>query len=283
MTGIPVRHIHPKEPAFAGGFNIRKIKDLLGGQDLVQELHRHDFFFVLLLEKGSGKHEIDFVPYEVCDHSLIIMRPGQVHTLTLNDGSTGYLMQFQSDFHSSYSPSVSSLLRKAGKENFYQFETIAFEKLWNVFTILYQEYTHKREGFDNVIKAGLVIFFTELVRQQDAGQGSNESNYTQERFEVFMDLLERHVTAHKHVSEYADMMNVTMYQLNAITKKCVGKTCSDLINDQIVLEAKRFLLATTSQINEIAHRLGYDDGSYFIRFFKKQTGFTPEAFRQNFK
>ena len=63
----------------------------------------------------------------------------------------------------------------------------------------------------------------------------------------------------------------------------MGKTVSALINEQIILEAKRYLLATSGQVKDIADQLGYEDVSYFIRFFKKQTGYSPEAFRKNFK
>ncbi|HVU97112.1 MAG TPA: hypothetical protein VHE34_17905 [Puia sp.] len=40
------------------------------------------------------------------------------------------------------------------------------------------------------------------------------------------------------------MLSLSVYQLNAMTKSSVGKTAGDLINGQIVLEAKRYLLAT---------------------------------------
>jgi AraC-like DNA-binding protein len=78
-------------------------------------------------------------------------------------------------------------------------------------------------------------------------------------------------------------MNLSAYQLNEITKSSIGKTASELINEHIILEAKRYLLATAEQVKEIADHLGYEDPSYFIRFFKKQTGFSPDAFRQQFK
>lgn len=74
-----------------------------------------------------------------------------------------------------------------------------------------------------------------------------------------------------------------MYQLNSIAKSMLGKTCSALINAHMILEAKRNLLATANQINQIASHLGYEDVSYFIRFFKKHTGYSPEQFRQNLK
>lgn len=79
------------------------------------------------------------------------------------------------------------------------------------------------------------------------------------------------------------MLSITPYQLNAITKALLHKTGSELINEHIILEAKRMLIGTANQVNQIANMLGYDDPSYFIRYFKKQTGLTPEAFRQNFK
>jgi AraC family transcriptional regulator, transcriptional activator of pobA len=79
------------------------------------------------------------------------------------------------------------------------------------------------------------------------------------------------------------MLHLTPYQLNAITKATVGKTGSEVINEHIILESRRHLLATTNQINAIALQLGYEDVSYFIRFFKKHTGHSPESYRQNFR
>lgn len=59
---------------------------------MFQELHRHDFFFILALKKGLGCHVIDFTSYEVSNNSIFLMRPGQVHQLFLKEGNTGYLM-----------------------------------------------------------------------------------------------------------------------------------------------------------------------------------------------
>jgi AraC-like DNA-binding protein len=105
----------------------------------------------------------------------------------------------------------------------------------------------------------------------------------QQRLEDFLELIETHMASHKQVSYYAQMLNLSLYQLNAITKTTLGKTCSQLMDEAVILEAKRYLLATSQQINQIAFDLGYEDISYFSRFFKKHTGYSPEAFRQNFR
>jgi AraC-like DNA-binding protein len=86
----------------------------------------------------------------------------------------------------------------------------------------------------------------------------------------------------KNPSQYAALLNLSTYQLNNTTKTLLGKSASELINDRVILEAKRYLLATSNQIIQIAGHLGYEDASYFVRFFKKHTGLSPEAFRKNY-
>ena len=150
---------------------------------------------------------------------------------------------------------------------------------------IFQEFTQKQDLYKEVVKASLDIIFIELMRQSsNPNKIVNEAKlYAQERLEELQDLLEKSIHSKKHVSEYAEMLSITSYQLNSITKKLLQKTGSELINDHIILEAKRILIGTSNQVNQVADILGYDDPSYFIRFFKKQTGLTPEAFRQNFK
>jgi len=250
---------------------------------MVQELHRHDFFYLLALKKGNGHHDIDFIPYTVGNHIVFFMRPGQVHRLVLKAGSTGYLMQFSADFYSLRNKVSGELLRKAGNINHYQLNANGFQKLLAVLTYIFQEYAGKQERYEEAIKANMDIFFIELARQYSKPPSGNANMYAQEGLEAFLALLEIHVFNHKKVAEYAAMMNLSAYQLNAITKETLGKTCSELINEHIILEAKRYLLATSNQVNQIADHLGYEDVSYFIRFFKKHTGSSPEAFRYNFR
>ncbi|WP_254560110.1 helix-turn-helix domain-containing protein [Dyadobacter diqingensis] len=287
MEKIPVRHINTKvkEPDFLSSFKIRKVENLLSGEDMVQALHRHSFFYILLIEKGSGVHYIDFVEYPVTNFSIFFMRPGQVHKLTLDRGSVGYLMEFASDFYSPLEQSGIQILRKVSSKNYCQLDVARFSKLLFLLNYIFQEYSAREDKFQEVIKASLDIFFIELVRQSRNPQnsGGKGSQYMQDRLEELLELITFHVANHKQVSDYAQMLNLTAYQLNAITKSTLDKTCSELINEYIILEAKRYLLATGNQINQIAYHLGYEDVSYFIRFFKKHVGASPEIFRHNFK
>ncbi|ULQ50935.1 AraC family transcriptional regulator [Flavihumibacter fluvii] len=285
MKKIPIRQlISPRqEIPSTERFKIRKVQDLLDREDLFHELHRHDFFFIIALQKGAGIHEIDFTPYKVIDNAIFFMRPGQVHQLQLKADSTGYIIEFNTEFYHPKDRVSTQRLRKASNKNYCELETNRFEKLYGILTNIFQEYTDREEGFQDVIKANLDIFFIEYVRQSPNpnGPSTTVNPYTQERLEEFLALLESHITTQKQVSQYTDLMNLSPYQLNEITKATMGKTASELINEHIILEAKRNLLATPNQIKDIADILGYEDVSYFIRFFRKQTGYSPEAFRNN--
>jgi AraC-like DNA-binding protein len=287
MKNIPIRQLSStlQELSSNERFKIRRVEDILGGADLVHDLHRHDFFFILALKIGLGKHEIDFTTYNVLDNSVFFIRPGQVHQLELKAGCTGYLVEFNAEFYHPKDKTSNQRLRKASNKNYCELEINRFNKLQTILSSMLDEYTGKEEGFQDVIKSSLDIFFIEFVRQSpnpnDLSTATN--SYTQERFEEFLELLYKHIATHKKVSQYTDLMNLSPYQLNEITKSSVGKTASDVINEHIILEAKRHLLATPNQVKDIADQLGYEDPSYFIRFFKKYIGQSPEAFRVNFK
>lgn len=285
MKSIPVRQISDRIKGTPVKFSIRSLEVILDGKSLQDELHRHDYFFILLIKCGSGEHMIDFINHRIKDHSLFILRPGQIHQLSLEKDCIGFLMQFDAGFYLPESTSARQRFRRASNKNYCSPEASRFEKLYAVLEQIYRENTNKEEGFLDVIRANLDIFCIEAVRQStSSGQKTTpELSYEQERFEEFFELLERHVSNHKSVVEYAEMLKLSVYQLNKITKSTVGKTVSELIHEQLVLESKRTLLGTSNQVKDIAYSLGFDDVSYFIRFFKKSTGFSPEAFRNNFR
>jgi YesN/AraC family two-component response regulator len=286
MKKIPIRQIGAAYPESETSerFVIRQIQDIVGEQDLKHDLHRHDFFFILALQNGEGIHEVDFTPYNILGHSIFFLRPGQVHQLELKAGCTGFLVEYNAEF---YSPNIKlsiQRLRKASSKTYCKLDFDRFEKIHSTLTSIFLEYTNKEEGYKDAIKANLAIFFIEFLRQSLSHNAlsTTVNSYTQERLEEFLELMEMHIITRKLPSQYAGLMNLSLYQLNEITKTSLGKSSSELINERITLEAKRYLLATSDQIKDIADLLGYEDVSYFIRFFKKHTGYSPEVFRQNF-
>jgi len=89
------------------------------------------------------------------------------------------------------------------------------------------------------------------------------------------DAIEEHYKSKHSASEYADLLYISPKALAKITKTHFNKTLSSLINERIIIEAKRELYLTDKTVKEIAYELGYEDEYYFSRFFKQMPMFLP--------
>lgn len=97
----------------------------------------------------------------------------------------------------------------------------------------------------------------------------------------FAFLVEVHYKTKHSVSEYADLMNRPAKSLTNLFSSHINRTPLQIIQDRIILEAKRMLISTEIPVKEITFELGFDDMPSFSRFFKNKVGVSPKAFRDN--
>lgn len=96
----------------------------------------------------------------------------------------------------------------------------------------------------------------------------------------FNQLVSEHFKTSKSVGFYAKQLHISPNHLNKIIKNGTGKTASEVINQFCILEAQVLLIQTQLDISEIALELGYEDTSYFSRFFKRHSGVSPTKYRK---
>ncbi|CAM1374488.1 helix-turn-helix domain-containing protein [Tenacibaculum xiamenense] len=279
---IQIRSI--REPHNPGNFSIQNLTQLLESKDMFEKVHRHDFFYMLVIYSGNGNHQIDFENFNITENCIFILKPGQVHELFLKKGTQGYLICFETDFYPPNDLQTKKVFQTVNRINLFSISSILFETLKKHFDAIYSEYTSKNMLFKQSIITYLNLIYIELFRQlKNDTSVKSFGSYEEETLENLIFLIENNAHHQKQVAFYAKSLKLTPFQLNSVLKATLGKTCLQLLNQQLVLEAKRNLLATTSQIKEIAFQLGYEDPSYFSRFFKKHTGHTPEDFRQTYQ
>lgn len=111
---------------------------------------------------------------------------------------------------------------------------------------------------------------------------SKAESYTRKQllFHKFMHLIHEHAAQMHQVSFYAEQLCISPRYLNEITLSFSnGKTPKALIDEQLTAELKVLLNNPALSIAEIASLCHFPDSSYLSRFFKKNTGIAPKAFR----
>ena len=82
-----------------------------------------------------------------------------------------------------------------------------------------------------------------------------------------------------NVGTLAAQLNFSPRYLSDMLKQETGKTAIELIHIYLINEAKNRLRNNDQRVSEIAYALGFEDPSYFSRLFKKETGITPNQFK----
>lgn len=100
-----------------------------------------------------------------------------------------------------------------------------------------------------------------------------------EIFQTYSQLVMKNYHRLHHVSQYAELMRLTLPHLCSTIRQASGRTAGDIIEEAILTDAKAQLKLTNLPIKEIALSLGFDNVAFFNRFFKQHIGQTPKIYR----
>lgn len=250
--------------------------------------HRHDFYQIIWFRKGHGMHHVDFADYPIADNTIFFIAPGQIHAFDGNTGYQGIIIQFNAGFMAD-EESKESLFLKYDVFNafdsapYYKISDSEAEHLELLANELSREYALTGAFAHKDYMQYLIRLF--LIRVQRAGERKQcdklyVTNTAHCTFVRFRQLLEQNFHKVHTVKEYATMLNVSTRALNEYVRQSAHRTPLQIINERIVLEAKRQIQHSSLKIKEIGYRLGFDDPSYFVKFFKRETHHMPTDFRQ---
>lgn len=244
--------------------------------------HRHNYYEILVFNKGGGKHEIDFDAYKIKSLSIHFVSANQVHVVRRLPGSDGFNFILSSEFTDAdfplselafYKPENLPVLNMAKKD---------FEEVSSLLDEVKRTYTADSKGRRNELKylvQAILLKLQYLYLQQD---NVKQPGPVKNKLAVALQaLIEQHYTTHWRAGDYAREMNMSSIQLNAICKQHFGKSTEAVIQERLMLEIKRALVYGDKSIKEICYDLNFDDPTYFIRFFKKHTGTTPLEYRKS--
>lgn len=246
--------------------------------------HRRNMHEILLVTKGRAEHTVDMDTYWIEERSLCLIAKGQVHDYHAFEGYEIWALFFLEDILPEHLTGLILALFSLQAQHHFRLTKEEFARL----KLLMQEMNRLIEkDTDSYAKDELLqhylssmLLHIERIRHRAYVLQRDKKLEFYELTQSFLALLETHAKEQHGVHFYADVLKVSPRKLSEVTQDVLGKRSKLIIEEHLNLEAKRMLRFTALTAQEIAYDLGFDDPSYFTRFFKKYNAVAPSVFRK---
>jgi len=251
-------------------------------------IERIDFHVLLYVAAGRYHHMVDFETLACGPGTMLTLQPGQVHRFGDATAWTGWALIFRSEEvwgAGSPDPALRALE--------------ASHVLARTPTIVACEGTTRlamaqalAQMAEDARRAAPVTLVRVLLRRQlealllrlalarpGRAVAPARDPAVRARFHRFEALLEREYRRWHGAARYAAALGCSEKALVRTTRAMVDRTAKELVVARLVLEARRLLVHTSAPVAAIAEDLGFDEATNFVKFFRREAGETPGAFR----
>jgi AraC family transcriptional activator of pobA len=288
-AALPLFHLYgdpPDDRAF-DFIHVETISARSVAHDWTIHAHRHrNLFQFLVVERGGGDMTWEAATLPFAAPCAILVPATVAHGFRFVPRETeGWVVSFTEDVAfglGERSGDGLARLRTLAAEPVLPLADAELARLSARCLALDEERFLAREGFRLAMRGHLALLAIELVRHaaSRARSGAVTLRAADPIVEALRGLIEENYRRERQLDFYAGKLVMTVDRLNDAVKRATGVTAGHLIRQRILTEAKRQLVFTTLAVHEIAYELNFSDPSHFTRFFRQQTGVTPQAFRE---
>ena len=246
-------------------------------------LHRHESFFqILYIAAGSGDAIFGRKSFPIHPPSIITVPPGLNHGFRFSREIEGLVITILAS-HLSHAPGERGRYGEwLASPHLTTLDPRDLDAAYLMQTLkrIGAEFEHRASGRNELMSSYITLSLRLTARishKDNASQLPAEEG--EKRVELLSSLIHQHFRSHKPASFYAGELGISLTHLNRVVRSATGSTVHDLISAKLLEESKRELVFSLASVQEIALRLGFNDPAYFSRFFFRQTGETPRAWR----
>jgi len=261
--------------------------DLKDDYSCLQHLHltnRRSFYTVIYLISGTMQLSIDGYLSKLECQQVISFGPGTELQFPIEkEQKEGWIVLFEKPFVTArYTDHVLhhfNFLKKQKAEP----QHVPFSEglgLSMILETMQREYAYKHPDAKDILRSYLHIFLGTLGRSIFPEAIVGVKNEKEEKVLSFERLISEQYAKERLPSFYADRLFITTNYLNRLCQERRGKSAGQLIRQYVLLEAENLLIHSGKNISEISFELGFENVSYFITFFKKKFGISPDGFRK---
>lgn len=255
-------------------------------EDHIRYPSRLDFHQLILVTHGQFEHTVDFKLESTCTGSILVMWPGQVQRFEPNKPWDGWVVIFRPEFIQATASTGSQITGFSavdlpvqimlGKGN--------FEPVRDAMAQMHQD--AKLPGQMQLVgaleQAQLQALLIRLQLGGEQLQASSENDSSLPRhFRKFRQATEQRFCEWHQIALYAKALGISEKTLSRASQKVAGLSAKAYLSKRIALEAKRMLAYTSWPIAHVADKLGFDEATNFIKFFRREAGYAPSEFRKH--
>ena len=271
-TAADVEFLHI-EPISARG-------ELLGWE-IDRHTHRGLFQAVFLFDKPA-KAVLDNQVAEAAAPCAILVPSRVVHAFAFQPGTEGYVLTMAAGW-----AGPKSVQRASGLFDGLMDEPVVIsleddaQSCKALLDQLFRETRDRRAGYglDSEWLSACVLMMLARLRMAMGGAIRGDDPRTQV-FARFRSMVEDRYIEHWPVSRYAQALATSESRLDRICRTLAGHSAFEVVQNRVLLEARRRLVHVGAPVTALAYELGFEDPAYFCRFFKRHTGATPTQWRR---
>ncbi|TAA09754.1 helix-turn-helix domain-containing protein [Pseudoxanthomonas winnipegensis] len=245
--------------------------------------HRHhDLSQLLYVQRGPAGVQIDGEVRRIARATVVWMPPLHVHGFEFHARIRGHIVTLSpallAHWTAQWPELATALARPACLE-------VGHDRpqLDACFAAIAGEHAHGREGRGAMLHAlagQLLVWAARRCLHQRQALPDAEQARGAAHVRAFLSLLDQHYREHWPLQRYAEQLGVSAGHLGLLCRQFADATPLELVQRRVMLEARRSLVYTAMSVQQIAAWLGFADAAYFSRYFSRNAGCSPNAFRR---
>jgi len=275
-------------------YPVAELQRRVGDAD-ARGLERIDFHCLIYITAGRYGHMVDFETQSMAPGSLLLLQPGQVHRFGDLSGCDGWLLVFRSELlpagaGAEVGPQISTgnavdelaLLQLAeGQRTHLRLGAAARKAVCETFERMAGDTRSAPSQALNALLRSQVqslLLRLRLEAEPSAADDRVEPAVLQ-RYRRYRAAVERNFARWHGVAPYAERLGCSEKSLTRAALLVTDRSAKAVLTERLVLEAKRQLAHTLLPVATIGDQLGFAEATNFVKFFRREAGLTPGAFR----
>jgi YesN/AraC family two-component response regulator len=261
--------------------------------ELLKFPSRIDGFVAAYCRKGHFKCTINLTEYDIHDGMLAVNIPNNILQLkpadqndelvelTIVAVSPKFMNTLSSDFNKIFVDAINMLqspIMEMGPDEV----DLSMQYFHLIDNVINTDSEYRNDSVRYLLTSVFYLIGGMMMKRLAAEAESNDktpSTRHKKVFESFVELVEKHHDKERSVKFYADKLCISSKYLSQIIKNVSGFSAPEIINKYVILEAQHLLRHTDLSIKEISDQLNFPNTSFFYKYFKMHTGYTPNSYR----